>query len=224
MPARVISAYALASLDEMKRACGVDVATVLVDGTNFLDNLYDSLEFASDEVERYLSRHLVTRAVALTEYHTAQEPSPDVLYLRQYPVISAAPPTGAAAPVVALGSWSSGAWVLSETLVAGTDYLLNAEVGTITSLSGDWSCERDAQRVVYWAGYTTTAAVPAKIRRLCLGLAQRRFAEINGGLAGVQSKTDGLGTLTRFLPAELLTMEQQALDAERRFRWTGRVA
>jgi len=215
MAERTLSLYALASLEEMKRVCGVDVLAIQSPGSNFYENLYDSLEFASDEVERFLSRHLVTRG-ALVEYHTAAEPTPGVLYTRQYPIIGA--------PTVALGYWSAGAWVLSQTLVSGTDYVVNAETGTITCLSGYWSCDQDAQRVSYAAGYATTAAVPAKIRRICLGLAQRRFAEVNAGTAGVQSKTDGMGTMTRFLPAELLRMEQDALLAECRFRRTGRAA
>jgi len=218
---RTLSTYALASLDEMKKACGVNLDTVLTDGDNFLENLYDSLEFASDEVERYLQRHLVTRG-SLTEYHSASPSDPSVLFLRQFPIIS---PT---APVVVEGYWSAGAYVVSTTLTVGTDYVAHGEEGKLIRLSGgaptSWAIGYEGVRVVYAGGYATTAVVPDHLQRVCLSLASRRFAEVNGGVGGVQSKTDGLGTVTRFLPAELLKMEQDALRSERRYYTTGRAA
>ena len=217
--ARTLSTYALASLDEMKRACGVDVLTVQAEGNNFLDNLFDSLEFASDEIERFLERHLVTRG-ALTEYHTADKAQRSELFLGQFPVISITSVTE--------GYWSAGAFVTGTTLIAGTDYINDAATGRLIRLSGadqySWQSGFERVKVVYAAGYANTAAVPDKIARVCLALAARRFHEVNSQSAGVQSKTDGLGTVTRFLPAELLRMEQDALAGERRHYTTGRAA
>lgn len=216
---RVISTYALASLDEMKRACGLNALTPLTEGSNLLDNLYDSLEFASDEIERFLERQVVTRG-NLTEYHTADSADPCVLYLRQRPIILMTS--------VIEGYWSAGAFVTSTTLVAGTDYIAETAAGRLIRLSGadptSWASGFERIKVVYSGGYATSAAVADKITRVCLSLAARRFNEVNSGQAGMQSKTDGLGTVTRWLPAELLKMEQDALAAERRYHATGRAA
>lgn len=219
MADRVLSTYALASLAEMKRACGIDVNAVTFEGSNFLDNLYDSLEFASDEIERFLERHLVTRGT-LTEYHTSNTTHPSELYLRQRPIT--------AVTSVTEGYWSAGSFVTSATLTAGTDYIAENDAGRLVRISGSdlyaWSAGFERVKVVYSAGYANTAAIPDKIARICLSLASRRFQEINAGTLGIQSKTDGLGTTTRFLPAELLKMEQDALMGERRYYSTGRSA
>ena len=215
---RTISTYALASVTQTRRACGIDETSVLADGSTVLENVLDAIEFASAEVERYLDRQVVTRG-ALTEYHTPAA-DPTLLFLAQLPIITIT--------TVVEGYWSDGAYVVSKTLVAGTDYVARTAEGVLVRLSGgsptSWPTQYEGTRVVYSAGYATTAAVPDHIRRHALSLTARYYLERQNGLTGVQSRTDGLGTVSRFLPAELLKMEQDALASERRYFTTGRAA
>lgn len=227
MAARTLSIYALCSKAELKRSLGMDPN---VTGSDLVeDTLDDCIEFASDEAERYLGRNVVTRrandaadgaVTSLTEYHTASEQFPQRLYLRQYPVITITS--------VDEGYWDSGAWVSQDTLAASEDYLSDTNAGTLIRISGSgstsWDLGFERVRVVYTAGYANTAAAPATLRRICVSLATRRYAELTRGHQGAQTVTDGMGSVTRFLPAELLTMERQALDQFKRFLTTGRAA
>lgn len=217
MAPRTLSTYALASLEQTKRACGIDTRITMQPDAE--DDLLDAIEWASDEIERFLGRQLVTRG-NLTEYHTAWHESMSRLYLRQFPIISIVS--------VAEGSWDTGAWTASLALTASTDYMAETERGALLRLSGGslgaWECGFERVKVVYSAGYATTAAVPDAIRRVALSLVARRWAEKKRGAPGAQSVSDAMGSVTRFLPAELLRMEQDALQQFRRFLTTGRVA
>ncbi len=211
-----LSTYALASLDQTKRACGVATAVSPALPTDVNDNLIEAIEGAGAQIEDYLERKLVTRG-AITEYHSPVLER-TAIYLTQFPTISIT--------TVDEGAWSGGAWASSATLVAGTDYLVDG--GRMLRLSsgalGAWPSGFESVRVVYTGGYANTAGVPDLIRRVALQLAARRFAEIRRGQPGAQTITDAMGSLTRFLPSELLKMEREALSSERRYYTTGRAA
>ena len=53
--------------------------------------------------------------------------------------------------------------------------------------------------------------MPGAIKDVCLSLAVRKYAEQRRGQAGAQSITDGMGSVTRYLPADLLRIEQDQL-------------
>jgi hypothetical protein len=219
MAARALSTYVLASKNELKRAIGLGTTDTLTDDQE--DKLADALEYASAEIEAFLCRLLVTRG-AITEYHTASSQIQDgtALYLTQHPVITMTSVTE--------GYWDSGAWSAQDTLTANEDYASDVAAGTLIRLSGSnrtaWDAGHERVRVVYTAGYATTAAVPQGIRGVCVDLAARKHATWTRGQAGAQSISDGMGSVTRFLPAELLTMEQHKLMLFRRLVTTGRAA
>jgi hypothetical protein len=222
MASRTISAYALASLAQAKRACGVGAQEALLESGDVYEDLLDTIEWASAEVERYLCRQIVTRSSAqapAVEYHTADPCAPTVLRLRQYPVISITS--------IDEGYWDGGTWTSSETLTTG-DYLAR-ENGELVRLDTggavcSWPTGLEKVRVTYRGGYATTADVPAHIRRVALDLAGRRWAMRRRGQPGASSISDAMGTVTRFLPAELLKLDHEALQSEVRFTTTGRAA
>jgi hypothetical protein len=205
--------YALASLAELKEV--ISVSSEGLDPT--LENI---LKRASEVIETFLGRHVVTRAVDLTEYHTASEHFPGLLYLRQFPTISITS--------VSEGSWDSGIWTASTLLTANVDYTKDSAAGTLTRLSGSgigaWATGHERMKVVYRGG-VVTADIPGDIKEICLSLAARKYALLRrGGDSSVQSLSDGLGTTTRFLPSDLLRMEQVTLMRWQRFLATGRAA
>lgn len=221
MAPRALSTYVVASKNEFKRALGISTAAAPALEDDVEDTLSDCLEFASDEIERFLGRKLVTRG-AITEYHTPSTAGyPELLYLTQFPVILFTS--------VSEGYWSAGAFVVSQALTSLTHYISDSDAGTLIRISDagstqPWLSGFETIRVVYTAGYATTADIPQAIRSVAVSLAARRYAAIKRGNAGAQSFTDALGTVTRFLPAELLQMEQNALLQFRRFLTTGRAA
>lgn len=214
--ARALSTYSLLSMAEVCRAC---TGTSTEPTGDVLDDVMDVAERVSDELERALGRHLVTRG-AITEYHTIDPGNPSVIYLGQFPnvVITTAKE----------GYWYEGAWVAVETLVVGEDYVLDAARGKLTRISTgsqvEWSDGFEEIQVVYAAGYANTAAVPQRIKRVAAALASRMYATMRRGQPDAQSVTDGMGSVTRFAPAELLSMERAALANEVRYHFTGRAA
>lgn len=217
MAPRAISTYALCSAAELKRAMGASTTDANSDDVE--DTITDCIEFASAEIETFLNRLLVTRG-AITEYHTPDGRFPSTLYLTQFPPITITS--------VSEGFWSGGSWTASDTLTANEDYTNYAAVGQLLRLSSSgsssWSSGHEAVKVVYTAGYANTAAVPQAIRRVCVALAKRSYSEIRRGQASAQSLSDGMGQVTRFLPAELLQMERAALLPFVRHVTTGRAA
>lgn len=219
MAPRALSTYALASKNELKRALLMETTNPSPFSDDQEDTLSDCLEYSSGEIEAFLNRLLVTRG-AITEYHTPSSQLPARIVLTQFPPITFTS--------VDEGYWSGASWSSSLTLTPTTDYLSDAPAGVLYRVIGiaavDWRGGFESVRVIYTAGYANTAAVPDAIRRVAVALAARRFQEIKRGQPGAQSISDGLGSTTRYLPAELLTMEQNALFPFKRFMTTGRAA
>jgi hypothetical protein len=124
-------------------------------------------------------------------------------------------------PAIHAGVWTS------SYLLTAADYVTEAD-NVIVRLSGSdataWMEGFRRVRLVYQAGYASTAVVPQHIKDVAAKLTARMWAESKRGQAGAQSISDGMGSVTRFLPSELLTMERQALASERRYHTTGRAA
>ncbi len=219
MAPRALSSYALCSAAEVKRASGIPLAA----GTDEIeDAISDAIEAASDELERFLCRQLVTRGSNITEYHTVDPHEPSILRLRQNPII--------AIVSVDEGAWASTGWASSDSLTVTEDYLSesNDYCAILRRVSSgavcSWPCGHEKVKVVYTASYANTAAIPIAIRSVAASLAARRYANSRRGQPGAQSITDSQGSIARFLPSELLTLERQAVDQFRRFVTTGRAA
>jgi hypothetical protein len=212
---RTLSTYSLLTYDEVCRAIGQ--STPGPTSGDVWEDLLDVAERTSTMIENYLERHLVTRG-ALTEYHTAGGSDPCRLFARQWPFITIT--------TINEGSIVAGTWTSSYLLVAA-DYVTEVD-NVIVRLSGSdptpWMEGFRRVRLVYQAGYASTAVIPQHIKDVAAKLASRVWAEKKRGQAGAQSVSDGMGSVTRFLPAELLTMERQALASERRYHSTGRAA
>ena len=130
---------------------------------------------------------------------------------------------------VAEGSWVSGAWVQTTLLVANVDYMKDSANGTLTRLSGSgigaWATGHERMKVVYRGGVVSVDDVPGEIKGVCLNLATRKYALLRrGGDESVQTVSDGMGSTTRFLPSDLLRIEQATLARWQRLLTTGRAA
>jgi len=212
-------AYALASVAELKQVLTIDSAQVGQDSV-----LETVLKRASEAVEAYLGRHVVTRG-SITEYHSPDR-SLSEIWLLQWPVISIT--------TVKEGGWVNGSWTADVTLLTTSgDYLsLSTEDGArLIRLSAgqpwSWPAGFDAVQVVYSAGYATTSVVPGALKDVCLSLASRKYSQIRrGGDFSAQTVSDAGGSVTRFLPTDLLYLEQQQIFGWRNLRQstTGRAA
>jgi len=193
--------YALASVADLKQVVSIDSLNTGQDSVLEL-----VIKRTSESIETYCQRHFVTRG-EITEYHTPLSYCAD-LYLGQYPVI--------AITSVKEGSWSGGAWTVGLTLTANSDYLLASNSGRLLRMSAGasafWPMGLDAVQVAYTAGYADTASVPGPIKDVCLSVAARKYSQIRrGGDFSAQSSTDAMGTVSRFLPADLLSLDQKQL-------------
>lgn len=203
--------YALASVDELKDHLSV------AQEMSGQDPLFETiLKTASQLIEAHLGRKVVSRG-SITEYHTFAHGESD-LWLLQWPVISIT--------TVKEGGWVNGTWTADATLLTTNgEYLaLSNEDGArlVRMNSGSptsWDTGFEAVEVVYTAGYATTSAVPQPLKIVCLDLAARKYSQIRrGGDFSAQTVSDGLGTVSRFLPAELLRIEQEVLFGWRNMR------
>lgn len=201
-----LSTYSLVSMAEFKEYAPVQGA-----GNDGL--IERILAGCSERIERFLDREIVTRG-NVTEYHTMASDgiplSTPKLWLKDWPlisVISVHEDTG----------WprTYGAGAL---LVEGTDYEraghMLRRLGT--GGPGNWATGDRAIRVVYRAGYSTTADVPASIKAVCLRFAAASYAESTRKQHGIQTQTDSTGNFTRFGPASLTRdMEADLYDQAR---------
>ena len=72
-------------------------------------------------------------------------------------------------------------------------------------------------KIVYTAGYANRAAVPAHIADVCRGLVARKWKEISGSLHSYASRQDATGNIERYLPADVTSVERQALSMHRKW-------
>lgn len=200
-----LSTYALVSLTELKDhlsvgGAGKDVA------------LEDIINRVSDEIEQYLDRQIVTRG-SLTEYHTFTEGACELRTLER-PIT--------AVTTVHEDTSLPRTYAATTLLVSGTDYHAVNPSGVIRRINGagllrSWATGYRAIKVVYAAGYASTAAVPTRIKTVALRYAALIWDEQKRGAFGVSGASDSLGNYTRFASAQLNSDLRAALAPERRW-------
>ncbi len=121
-------------------------------------------------------------------------------------------------------------------VTGGRDYLRRLSAGSVavgwfwpTGLKADNLSYGPAPRPIrltYTAGYTNTAAVPARIKTQAKRYAALLWRERERGSQGVSSMSDALGNFTRFGAARITPEMAEALYDERRIEFyeTGEAA
>lgn len=200
-----LSTYALVSLTELKDHLGISGA-----GKDIA--LEDVINRVTDEIEQYLDRQIVTRG-SLTEYHTFSEDTCELRTLER-------PLT--AVTTVHEDTSLPRTYAAATLLVSGTDYHAVNPAGVIRRINGagllrSWATGYRAIKVVYTAGYASTATVPARIKAIALRYAALIWDEQKRQAFGVSGVSDALGNYTRFASAQLNDEMRSALAAERRW-------
>lgn len=198
-----ISTYALISAAELQDE-------IVRTGSAESDRIIYAVNRASSAIETWLDRQIVTRG-SLTEYSVRGGCS--ILRLTQWPIITIT-------SVHETTDWPR-SYGADELLVVSTDY---EQVGpdklrrlTENGPPTTWAAGSRAVRVVYSAGYATTATVPDALKTVCRALAALYYRESDRAMHGVSSQTDGLGSVTRFVPATLTQPMKDELMPWRRF-------
>lgn len=204
-----VSTYSLLSLEELKEHVGAGGGA----RNALLEQIADRV---SDEIEAYLERQIVTRG-SLTEYHSMRAGGSlvDTHELRtlEWPIISVITVhEDTATP----RSYGAGA-----LLAEATGYEVVKPKGLIRRIDGlgtlkPWATGHRAVKVVYSAGYATTALVPARIKLVALRYAALLWSESKRQDFGISGASDQLGNYTRFATAALTVDMRAALSPERR--------
>lgn len=206
-----LSTYSLLSLEELKEELRVND-----DGKNLALTVLANT--VSVMIESYLGRQVVTRG-ALTEYHTMEATGDrlwaSVIALLDWPIISVT-------SIHEDTDWPR-TYGASYLLAAGTDYQTNPPTGRVYRLTSpgakyQWATGFRAIKVVYSAGYATTAAVPQNIKAVARRLAGVMWEEYKRDWRGVSSVSDQIGNFTRFSAATLSADMKADLASERRMR------
>lgn len=204
-----LSTYSLLSLDELKEELRVSD-----DGKNVALTVLANT--VSEVIEAYLARKVVSRG-SLTEYHT-MEANGDrlcstVLSLLEWPVITMA----------SISEDTAWPRTYGTLLTSGTDYQAHNPSGRVYRLTSpgaryQWATGFRAIRVIYTAGYASTAVVPQTIKSVARRLAGVMWEEYKRDWRGVSSVSDQIGTFTRFSAATLSADMKADLLSERRMR------
>ena len=187
--------HAIISLAEVKAAIWINDAAQ-DERLNLLINRI------TEAAEAVVGRDLVSAGRgALTEFYT-HERYTENLYLRVLPLIS----------VTSVHEDHLRAYGDDTELTEGTDFLAYKEVGKLvrtfsaTQEGEPWEIGLEAIKIVYTAGYATTAAVPYAIKDAALSLASRMWRDSKVALEGGQNLNDATGTTTLF-PMAMMTRE-----------------
>ena len=168
-------------------------------------------------IETYLHRELVTRGT-ITEYHWLEE-STHELYLSSYPIIA----------VTSVHEDAARGYGASYLLTTGTDFVaVNTEgklIRTSSATTGirNWLMAFEGTKVVYTAGYASTAAIPQTIKDVCKRLVREVYQEITKNLAGLTGATDAMGTISRIGPAMLTSGMKHDLANYRKLEFSNTV-
>lgn len=204
-----ISTYALISLEELNAA--------LIENADSGENDESKIRIINEisfQIEAILGRQIVTRG-SLTEYHSPLYDQ-DEIELNEWPVISVT-------TVHEDMGWASVAlasrYPASTLLTNDTDYIkiLPAgdpeyrRIGKLLRLNRCWAIGRRAVRVVYAAGYLTTAAVHIGIKAVTIKACKRIWLAQKSRTDLIASQSDSQGSYTRMLPAVLLDGERRDL-------------
>ena len=168
-------------------------------------------------IETYLRRGLVTRGT-ITEYHWLEE-STHELYLSSYPIIA----------LTSVHEDAARGYGASYLLTAGTDFVaVNKEgklIRTSSATTGirNWLMAFEGTKVVYTAGYASTATIPETVKDVCKRLTREVYIEITKNLAGLTGATDAMGTISRIGPAMLTSGMKYDLANYRKLEFSNTV-
>jgi hypothetical protein len=205
-----LSTYALISLDELR----AEVGSARADQDEALSAIVNR---ASAQIEAYLDRQIVSRST-LTEYHSLDinPPWTQNLDLMDWPIISVA-------SVAEDDDWQSTATGsrYATALTVNTDYVVSKPHGRLVRVDDYWMTGFRSIKVVYIAGYATTADVPWEIKDVCLRLCTLSWRDSDRHEWGLLSRSDATGTVNRFVPAVLTDGMKADLAQFRRRGTTG---
>lgn len=165
-------------------------------------------------IETYLGRELVTRG-AITEYHWLKE-STHELYLSSLPIIT----------VTSVHEDAARGYGASYLLTEGTDFIAVTNEGKLIRTSSatagvrGWLMAFEGLKVVYTAGYASTAVIPQTIKDVCKRLVREVYQEVTKNLAGLTGTTDAMGTISRYGPAMLTTGMKHDLAKYRKLEFS----
>ncbi len=195
-----LNTYALAETADLKGYIDLQGA-----GENKL--LENALNTASEIVEGYLRRQIVTRG-ALTEYHTFQTTESELLLL-EWPILTVT------------NVYEDETRAYSTALSVNSDYLVSKPRGILIRIGGansglePWEIGFRAIKIEYTAGYAI-ADVPWDIKDAVLWTAAHLYQESKRKGWDVNTQTDGLGTVTRFTLSRLPDYMKAQLANHRR--------
>lgn len=209
-----LSPYSMLSLDELKEHLSIS-------GSGKDGILEGIANRVTNEIEQYLGRQIVTRGTGaglLTEYHTFTDPAGLPVYRSELWTLER--------PIIAIttvheDTATPRAYGAGALLTVDVGYELEKAQGIIRRISSMgaptyWATGHRAVRIVYQAGYATSADVLPLIKGVALNYAALIWAEVKGGTFGVSGQSDGLGNFTRFAPAMLTVAMRETLGLERR--------
>ena len=200
------STYALVDTeDELKPYLGI------ARNDNTKDDAINQVNnWVSTTIEGYLDRHLVTRGT-LTEYFTLENITSELLP-RQWPLLT----------VTSIHEDTNRSYGSTTLLTVNDDYIVHLNEGRITRVYSSGSGRRSwirgyrAIKLIYTAGYATTADVPEDVKFHTLKFAALVWREVQRKDQGTSSVSDDLGSVTRLFPAGLTPGIRRGLFAEKR--------
>jgi len=205
-----LSSYALINEAEAERYIDEGLLTAK------LELVRTAINQSSAIVEDYLCRVLVTRGT-ITEYHWLRSGYSEI-YLRYWPVIS----------LTSAHEDSGREYGDSEKLTENTDFIVVSEEGklirTASATLGTtaWLTGFEAIKVLYTAGYATTAVVPSAIKDVCMRHVAEIYHEVTRKEANYESVSGDMGTFRRIGPAMLTSGMKRDLDPYRERSFGGK--
>lgn len=165
-------------------------------------------DIARSLIEDYLDRHIVSRG-SITEYHTVRPASAE-LYTRQFPLLT----------ITSIHEDDSRAFGATSLLTVNTDYIVSAPFGRILRISGSlptvWLTTWRSVKIVYTAGYATTAVVDASLKHAALRTIALLWNELKREEIGYSSISDAQGNISRLVPGGLNQDVKRAIYCFRR--------
>jgi len=204
-----LNTQALVTVAEMGTYYGISSS----DQTTHLTFIEDTINAATEAIERYVSRQLKTRGSAITEYHSRTGKA-RTIFTRQYPI-------DAVTSIHEDPDWSWGA----DSLRDSGDYAINDRLDAIVVApsAADLLQGERVIKVVYTAGYagSSTPAVPNDIEQAALMTAswmlqQSPHQPLGRGMLGRSQQSREGDTVDSTENTSLPKPARQILDRYRR--------
>jgi hypothetical protein len=181
-------------------------------GVQQIGNIQSAIQAATLAIEKRIDRLLVSRG-SITEYHSlAYRARMEELFVGEWPILS----------VTSLheDDTTPRTYGASSLLVSGTDYetvypdrlrRLDAGGGPVY-----WGTGARVVRLVYTAGYATTATVPDDLKQVAFYVAASMFTENTRKQWGVSGASDATGSWQRFTGYFTPAMDEMLSPYKRR--------